>query len=207
MRKKLSNSLGLLAAAFVLAACASGGPQGSGAPQSGYKNFVVIGIAGDYNSRAQFERVVVSEIRQRGGSAMPYHIAIGGNKPVTKEDVLGVVAENDFDAVLAIRRLDSEVELEYQRSRTEIDATPIGGRLVNLFRSEYTDYTTPESFNLSASATLAIEVYGAESEALVWSFEHQTKSETNLGLLIDETAKTIVRRIERQDLIADSSFS
>lgn len=193
--------LSIITIAGLVSGCASSG--GSVAPESGFGNFVVIAVAGDYNARAQFERSIVSELRQLGVAATPYHTAVGGNKPVTREDVLGVVAANDFDAVLAVRNLDSEIELQVKRSRTEIDATPIGGRLVNLFRSEYTDYTTPESVNLSASATLAIEVYNAETEELTWSFEYTTPSETNIGLLIDETARSIVRRVNRENLVAN----
>ncbi len=127
---------------------------------------------------------------------------IGGNKPVVKEDVIGAIDEHGFDAVLAIRRLDGDVEMKVKRSRTEIDATPIGGRIVNLFRSDYTDYTTPESVNLAASAILAVEVYSAATEEIVFAFDYETKSETNLGLLIDQTAAAIVKRVEREKLLA-----
>ena len=195
--------LSIIATVGLISGCASSSGSGSGTPESGFDNFVVIAVAGDYNARAQFERSIVSELRQLGVSATPYHIAIGGNKPVSKEDVIGVVAANDFDAVVAVRNLDTDLELQVKRSRTEIDATPIGGRLINLFRSEYTDYTSPESVNLSASATLAIDVYDASTEELAWSFEYTTPSETNLGLLIDETARTIVRRIDREKLLAN----
>jgi hypothetical protein len=107
---------------------------------------------------------------------------IGGNKPVTKDDVLEVVAQHGFDAVLAIRRIDGDVAMQIQRSRTETDATPIGGRVVNLFRSDYSDYTTPESVNVVTQATLAIELYEARSEEIVFSFDYETGQGTDIGL-------------------------
>ena len=43
----------------------------------------------------------------------------------------------------------------------------------------------------------------ADAEEIVFSFDHQTKKDTNLGLLIDQTAETIVRRIDREGLLAN----
>ena len=120
-----------------------------------------------------------------------------------KEDVIAAIQEQGFDAVLAIRRLAGDVELKVQKSRTEIDATPIGGRIVNLFRSDYTDYKTPGSIDFATEALLAVELYSAATQEIVFSFDHQTKKETNLGLLIDQTAETIVKRIDREGLLAN----
>jgi hypothetical protein len=203
---KFSTALfvALLVAGLVLGACAgSSTTTTKTAAETQYTNFVVVGVAGDYDARAHLERRVVSNLRSAGASASAYHAVIGGNKPVTKDDVLEVVAQHGFDAVLAIRRIDGDVAMQIQRSRTETDATPIGGRVVNLFRSDYSDYTTPESVNVVTQATLAIELYDARSEEIVFSFDYETGQGTDIGLLIDETAAAVVKRIEREKLIAN----
>jgi hypothetical protein len=193
----------LAAAAFVTACAGTSTVTTKSDAKKQYDHFVVIGIAGDYESRAHFERRVVAELKRAGVSASAYHSVIGGNKPVTKEGVLSVVAEHGFDSVVAVRRIDGDVQMQVKRSRTEIDATPIGGKIINLFRSDYTDYTTPESVDFATKALLAIEVYDAGSEEIVFSFDHETREETDLGLLIDETAAAIVKRIDREKLIAN----
>ncbi len=191
-----------LALGLILLSSCGGTPSEPG-PKSGFENFLVIGVAGNYDSRAQFERVMASQLRNKGASAAPLYSVISGNQSVVREDIIAVVQERGFDAVLAVRHLDSEVELEVTPSRSGIDATPIGGRFLNLFRSDYTNYTNPESINLSENALLAIELYSVETEDVVYKFEFQTKSESNVGLLIDHTAKTIVNRLDRQNLIAN----
>jgi hypothetical protein len=168
-----------------------------------FENFLVIGISGDYETRAQFERVLVSQLRKKGAAASTYHSVIGGNKAIIKDDVIAAIREHGFDAVLAIRKLDGDVQMEVTRSRTEIDAEPIGGRIVNLFRSNYRDYTNPGSVDLAAKSTIAVELYSAETEEIVYQFDHETKRETNIGLLIDQTAGTIAKKLDRQDLIAN----
>jgi len=168
-----------------------------------YGNLLVIGIAGSYETRAQFERAVVSQLRRQGVQARAWHAVTGGNTPVATATVQQATGQNAFDAVLAVRRLDSDIEVEVNRSRTEIDSTPIGGRIVNLFRSNYTDYSTPASIDLSTSATIAVELYDAASAEIVYAFDHETRRETNLGLLIDNTAEAVVNRIVRSGLLAD----
>ena len=200
---RITSTCALLAG-FVLAGCAGTSSVTTSADTAeAFSNVLVIAVAGDYNVRSQFERVVVSNIRRTGASASAWYSVIGGNKPVTKEDVVAAIEQEGFDAVLAIRRLDGDVELKVKKSRTEIDATPIGGRIVNLFRSNYTDYKTPGSIDFATNALLAVEFYSAASEDIVFAFDHQTKKETNLGLLIDQTGETIVKRINREGLLAN----
>jgi hypothetical protein len=197
----------MVALAFVclgLAACAGSSSVTAPADTAErFDNVLVITIAGDYNVRAQFERVTVSNLRAAGVSATAWYSVAGGNKPIVQEDVVAAIREQGFDSVLAIRRLDGDVEMKVKKSRTEIDATPIGGRIVNLFRSDYTDYTTPGSIDFATNALLAVEFYSADSEEIVFAFDHQTRKDTNLGLLIDQTAETIVRRIDREGLLAN----
>ena len=173
-----------------------------GAFNGSFSNILVIGIAGDYDSRAQFERMTVAELRKRGASGSTYYSFMKGNKPVAREDVVAATQARKSDAVLVVRALDTDFDMQVKKSRTETDAKPIGGRLVNLFRSEYTDYNNPGSLDLTTSVTFAVELYSASSEKIVWSMDHSSKGETNLGLLIDETAATIVKRLDRAGLIA-----
>ena len=189
---------------LLLSACAGTSSVTSTADSDeAFSNVLVITIAGDYNVRSHFERVVVSNLRNSGVSASAWYSVAGGNKPIVKEDVIAAVDERGFDAVLAIRRLEGDVEMKVKKSRTEIDATPIGGRIVNLFRSDYTDYTKPESIDFATQALLAVEFYSTTTGEILFSFDHQTNKQTNLGLLIDQTAETIVRRIEREGLLAN----
>lgn len=193
----------LIAIAIFASGCAatSATVADLGLNDTSYSNFLVIGVAGNYNSRAQFERVTVSALKSKGASASTYYSVVGGNKAITAEDIRTAVQSGNFDAVLVTRVLDTQSDLKVNKDREEIDATPIGGRLVNLFRYDYTDYKNPGSIDLKTSVTLASELYSAATEEIVWSMEQTSKGETNLGLLVDETAATLITRMERDDLI------
>ncbi len=203
MTRLFRNVLFLPALVAVLArGCATtGADSGPAVDDASFSNFLVIAVAGNYNSRAQFERVTVSELRREHAAASTYHSIVSGNKPITPEEVRAAVQSGDFDAVLVTRVLDTQTDMKVNKDREETDATPIGGKFVNLFRYDYNDYKNPGSVNLKTSVTLATELYSVTTEEIVWSMEHSSKGATNLGLLIDETAAKIVTRMGRDDLI------
>lgn len=174
----------------------------TGGNTSVYSHFLVIGVAGDYDSRAQFERATVAELRSKGASASAYHTIVKGNRPITPDEVHGAVTTADFDAVLVTRVLDTEVDLKVKQRREETDARPIGDRLVNLFRYNYTDYSNPGSIDVKTDVTFAVDLYSAATEEIVWSNEFSSGGETNLGLLIDKTAASVVKKLDRADLIS-----
>jgi len=194
----------LLALAAVVAngCAATGADSGPQMDETSFSNFLVVAVAGNYNSRAQFERATVSELRKKNASASTYHSLVSGNNPITPDEVRAAVKSGNFDAVLVTRVLDTQTDLTVNKDREETDATPIGGKLVNLFRYNYSDYKNPGSVDLKTSVTLATELYSVTTEEIVWSMEQTSKGETNLGLLIDETAATVVKRLDRDDLIS-----
>ena len=171
----------------------------SGGPPFG--NFLVIGISGDYNSRAQFERQLVGELRRLGAAARAYHAVIGSNQPITPDSVRSALETESFDAVLVTRVLDTDIDVSVKKDREATDATPIGGRILNLFRYDYTDYSNPGQIDLKTKVSFAIELYDVSTEEIVWSMESSSRGEENLGLLIDRTAESIARRVSREKLI------
>ena len=189
---------------FFLFACASSTPgttADQAAAPSTFGNFLVVGVAGNYNSRAQFERTVAAALRREGASATTYYSAVGGNKPVSAEDVRGLIAAGGFDAVMITRILDTDTRVKVNKDRTETEATPIGGRLVNFFRFNYTDTTKPASLDLKTRITFVTEVYSAATEEVVWSMESTSRRQPHVGLLIDDTADAVMRGLLRTDLI------
>ena len=191
----------LTVTAVFASGCTTTSTTDTGSGRMSFSNFLVIGIAGDYNSRAQFERELTGDLRRAGAAASTYYSIIGSNKPITPDAVRTAVQSGDFDAILVTRVLDKQVDLKVQKDRTETDATPIGGRFVNLFRFNYTDYSKPGAIDLKTSVTFAIELYDVATEEIVWSMESSSRGETNLGLLIDRTAESIAKRLQRERLI------
>jgi hypothetical protein len=98
-------------ALVAMAGCATSANTG----KESFHNLLVIGVAGDWNSRAQFERVVVSGLRAEGVDAQSYNLVAGGDKLPTRDDVWSaetrapksdnVAALIDESAKLVVRQL------------------------------------------------------------------------------------------------------
>ena len=50
-----------------------------------FGRFLVIGVAGSYNNRAQFERTLASRLRSIGAAASAYYTVVPGNEPISRE--------------------------------------------------------------------------------------------------------------------------
>lgn len=169
---------------------------------SAYSNFLVIGIAGDYDSRAQFERMVVSGLRAEGASARPYHDVVGGNKPLARETVIEAIQKYGFDAVVITRVLDTETDFDVRSTVTGTKVKRKEGGFKNLFRYDYEELDEPVSITLDMKLTFGTELYSSASESLVWSTESKGPKVDNVGELIDKTAESVVRQLRRAGKIA-----
>ena len=190
--------------AALLAGCATTSTTGADTDGSdaSFGNFLVVGVAGNYDSRAQFERMVVSGLRAEGASAQPYHSVVGGNKPLTREAVLAAIDEHGFDAVVVTRVLDAESDLTVRSTVTGTKVTRKEGGFANLFRYDYEQYDDPLSLTIGMKLTFVTELYSSESQSMVWSTETVGPRAENIGLLIDKTAEIVVRQLRRARKIA-----
>ena len=126
---------------ILLAACASSTSitttySDDAYANSSFNNFLVIVVAGDYNSRAQFERTVVSGLRTEGASAEAYYSVVGGNKPINSDAVLAAVKSGNFDAMLVTRVIDQQMNVDVDSGSAGGKSTNIGGNPLDFFRYE-----------------------------------------------------------------------
>ncbi len=193
----------LLAASAVATGCASTSTTSAspGPAKAAYSNFLVIGVAGDYTNRAYFERKVVSGIKAKGSSASAFHVVAGGNKPLTREAVKDAIETGGFDAVVVTRVLDTILDLDVKDAVTDTKVTRKDGGALDLFRYDYEELDEPMPIVTSAQVTFAIELYDATSEQMTWSTESIGQRSENIGVLIDETAATVVKQLDRNNFI------
>ena len=200
------RSAPLAVAALVLAACASSGTstvyRDSGLTGTRYSNLLVVGVAGSYNSRAQFERQVVSALQSRGLQAAAFHAVAGGDMPVNRDTVSQALAGKDFDGVILTRVLDSSLESELKDPVTGTKVSRKEGNVFNLFRYDYEDLEDAPALTTKSAVNFRTDLYSTADGKLAWSIESKSKTFDNVGELIDSVAKTIVSRLDRDGLLA-----
>ncbi len=169
---------------------------------SSFGNFLVIGVAGNYNSRALFERDMVAELRSKGVSATAYHLIIKGNQPLVRDQVIDVVKTNGYDAVLVTRVKSREVDSNVTRGPAALKVTHKQSGNLTFIRYDYEELNALRKINLTATVVLITEVHSAVSEELVWAIE-STSSGTmdDIGQLVDNAVDTIMESLAKDRLI------
>lgn len=167
---------------------------------SSFENFLVIGVAGSYNNRAEFERQVVSGLRSEGADASAFY-NLAGNEPISRDGVLAAVESNAFDAVVVTRVQGRQSQVDVSEGSSGAKASTIGGRPINFFRYNYEELNEPDNLDFSMSVTLVTEVFTASEEKLILSFETSTSQVENIGALINATAQSVVRRLAAEGLV------
>jgi hypothetical protein len=161
----------LAACVAVLGGCASAGSpeNASAATESSFGNLLVIGVAGNYDSRAYFERSVVAGLRAKGLSAAAYHEVVGGNKPLSRELVRDALSRCACDAAVVTSVLDTDADVNVKGAVTGTKVSRKEGRAVDLFRYDYEEINEPLSLSIDTKITFSTDLYGAKSESRLWS--------------------------------------
>ena len=124
-----------------------------------YSNILVITVADNYNRRAQFERTVVSGIRQTGAQATAYYTVVGHNPPVSSSDIMNAVRARNFDAVVFTRVKGHSEDIVAKDATPAAQASVVGGNLFDLFRYDYEEYQEPENIRMSTSVVMVTQLY------------------------------------------------
>lgn len=168
-----------------------------------YNDILVIGVAGDYNSRAEFERVMVSRIKAEGGTATAYYTVVGRNQPIMPETVRTVVRARDFSAVLLTRVISQESAVSIQGGPSDTEATRRQDRAIDLFRYSYETLTNPSVINVRSTVTLSAEMFSSADERRMWAIESTIANKENVGQIIETAADTILGQLKKDHLIGD----
>ena len=205
---RIRNSLTALACAAVACACAAPSTVIKTVDDPDYrnarfKNFLVIGVSQNYDSRAQFERQMVSAIRNSGGKAKAYYTIVGNNPPVNREQITRAVQEGNFDAVLLTRVAKQEDSVDVISGAADTKTTRRSGSAIDLFRYDYEELNNPDTIQINTSIVVVTELYDAAEQKIVWAIETTESSSDGAGMLIDKEVETVIRLLRKDKLIGN----
>ncbi len=207
MRLPKLHTFSIVAVSLVLAACGSTGTVKKTLDNpiytdSSYNDILIIGVAGDYDNRAAFERAMVSRIKAEGADATAYYTVVGRNQPITRNTVSNVVRSRGFDAVLLTRVVSQATDMSVQDGSSETKVSrKEAGRAVDLFRYDYEELTEPRDLIISSSVVLSVEMFHVADETRMWAIESTIADVENIGQLIESAADTIMAQLKKDKLI------
>lgn len=201
------NSAMILTGAILLSACSTTSTKvtkilhDSDYRNTQYSNILVITVADNYNRRAQFERTVVSGIRQTGAQATAYYTVVGHNPPVSSSAIMNAVRARNFDAVVFTRVKGHSEDIVTKDATPAAQASVVGGNLFDLFRYDYEEYQEPENIRMSTSVVMVTQLYDPADQKNVWAIEINSSDRESTANIIESAAAAIVKHLKRDKLV------
>jgi hypothetical protein len=190
-----------LSATLILAACASAPSQSTiirtlfNLPpgHTGFRNMLVISVAGDPESRALMESSLVSAFSENRAQASAYFTVVGRQTPLTRSRLETAILSRQFDSVLLVRQKGQE--------QADLVANRPVGQAFDLFGYDYEELNYAASIEQSASITFVTEIYATANNQKVWAIDSLSFDKATAADLINEQASTIAAQLQKDRIL------
>lgn len=161
---------------------------------AGFSNVLVISVAGDYESRALFERNIATAFADTRGSETAYFTVVGRQPHLTRNALDTAILSRKFDAVILTR-------LKGQDRQDLVANRPVG-RSFDLFGYDYSELNMPAKIEQAKSITFVTEVYSTSTKRKVWSIDSLSFNKVTAVELINEQAATIAAQLRKDGVLS-----
>ena len=158
-----------------------------------FDNVLIISVAGDFASRAQFERGIAAVFSGDDSAATAYYTVVGRNPQVSRNAIYNAVRARSFDAVLFVRLKGQDIPGAVANRPT--------GSAFNLFLYDYVEFNAASGFKRESTATFVSELYVADSEKKIWAIESLMFEHDSAEQLIESQVKAIAEQLRKDRLI------
>jgi hypothetical protein len=173
-----------------------------GYENASFKNILVIGVAGSYDTRANFERQMASRLNASGVKGTAYYTVIGRNKEITRSDISDAVRARGFDAVALTRVVSQEASVTEKSGASTAKVTRRDdNKPIDLFRYDYEVLNNPKQINIASTVVLSTEVFSAADEKRIFAMETTISDKQDVRVLVDEAVDQIVSHLRRDGII------
>lgn len=195
----LSARLMLLASIVLLGACASTPDPGTvirttfNPGMDGFDKFLIISVAGDFATRAAFERDLAAALTKGDVSASPYYSVVGRRPRLSRTLILDAIRNREFDAVIFTRQ-------KGQEQRDLAPTRPVGPAF-DLFGYDYDELNRDVGIQEARAHTFVTEVYDAVTQRKIWAIEALSIRKSSAEELIAEQVVTVASQLRDDGLL------
>ena len=169
-------------------------------PNAPYKRVLIVATAARASSAREFEEVLAKDLTNKHTYAFGYHRA--ASRADVKEDVVRSIAElQNADAILVVTARLVNAEREVTKERTDVQAQVKGGGLVDFFRYDYKEYTSPPSADYRVNVQVQSDMFDVATDERIYTVESRTDfAETTSEIILGE-AKELAQRLRKDKLV------
>jgi hypothetical protein len=164
------------------------------ANHAGFGNMLVISVAGDYSSRALFERNLAAAFADDAARMTAYFTVVGRQPVLTRTALETAILSRRFDAVL-LTRLKGQEKAELVSNR------PIG-QSFDLFGYDYGELNVPSPIEQAPAITFVTELYSTATRKKIWGIESLSFAKQTATDLIEEQADTLIAQLIKDEILA-----
>lgn len=206
--RRLAGIAALLVIATTVVACAGKTAQtyvdrvarAKELPNAPYKRVLIVGTAVRAAAAREFEEALAKELTNKHTYAFGYHRA--ASRADVKEDVVRSLAElQNADAILVVTSRLVNAERQVTKERTDVEAKVRGGGLVDFFRYDYKEYTTPPTAGYRVNIQVHSDMFDVATEKRIYTVESRTEfAQTTAEIVLGE-ARELARRMRKDKLV------
>lgn len=195
-----------VALAFLLCSCA---PQTEMVklydnPSAGdrqYQRLLVIGVAGDVESRRRLEDVVSEKLRDAGAAAVAGYTMTGPKTTLLQDEIDDAARKSDSDAILITHIVSVDTTVEMRNGRGHIISECRGGDPADYFLYDYEELKEPDTVRLAHTVIAVTNLYDAADGERIWTIQSTCFEKATMNEVLIEEAEAITRQLQIDDLI------
>ncbi len=169
-------------------------------PNAPYRKIVIVGATPDRETDRMIEEGLRQSLGRRDVEAISFVRRSSSTRP-SEDAVRALVEETGADAVLVVSGRLEGVEIERRDERVEVEPQVRGGNLIDFFRYDYKEITSPAYQDVAVDVRFVSDLYDVVSESRVYSVESATaRGLSGYDVIVGE-ARAIVQRLAKDGLI------
>ena len=140
-----------------------------------YSNILVIALFESYDARIYLEKEIVSQLSEKGVTAVASTSKMTPKVPATRETFLAMVDELGSDAVLVTRLVNHDADVKIKDMRPESTYNVRSTYYYNVWDVQLKEYVQPQYMQFKHSIVLATQLYSTSTREPVWAIESKSK--------------------------------
>jgi hypothetical protein len=196
----------LAAIALTMAACA---PQTevlklhdeTSSVTSGFDNYFVVAIAGDTDTRREFEDLITEQVRDAGAMATAAYTKTGDQTTLLQDEIDAAASDANADAILITHIVSVDTTAEMQEGRTDVLAECRGGDPADYFLYDYNELKEPDSVRVAHTVVAMTNLYEVASGTRLWTIQSTCFEKSTMHEVLIDEAEAIAKQLRIDGLI------
>lgn len=167
----------------------------------GFANYLVVAIAGDADTRREFEDQIANRIRAAGALATAAHIKTGAKTELLQDEIDTAASEIGADAILITHIVSVDTTVESQEGRVDIKAECREGDLEDYFLYDYEVLKEPDTVRVALTVVAVTNLYDSGSGERLWTIQSTCFEKATMHEVLSDEAEAIANQLRYDRLI------